>query len=128
MFEGLGSNSSLQRLDFRQNHVGAAAAARLAAALASGSDLRSLHLGGCWITDATVPLIAAIVPAFWKLQELDLGECSLGGDGVVRVLEAALDSSSGLSSLCLAGNGSIEGGRAAQAAVLLRKHGVATIL
>ena len=100
----------------------------VAGARGTFADITGLSLRRNTLGRAGVSAAAAIVPAFWKLQGLDLGECSLGGDGVVRVLEAALDSSSGLSSLCLAGNGSIEGGRAAQAAVLLRKHGVATIL
>lgn len=86
--KGLATNSTIELLDLRSNHLSVMCAPHLATLLTNNSSLKVLSLAANKIGDAGAAQIAHALPQNTCLNELDIRNCSMGDPGMSAIAKA----------------------------------------
>jgi hypothetical protein len=100
---GLATNSSLELLDLRGNHLSVMCASHVATLLTKNTFLKVLSLAANKIGDGA-SIITAALPKNSTLIELDMRNCSISDAGMSAVAKALMGHPS-IEKVCVWGNG-----------------------
>ena len=87
------STTSLESLDIGENDVSVESINSLCKALNANSSIKTLDMGGCHLTTSHCVYLGQLLrhPIHFKIEELDISQCSITSDGVGEVVSGLSD-------------------------------------